>query len=233
MSPQSNQFLSTLDKADLALLSPHLREVDLSHGNILFDQGDRIEHLYFPSSGVVSFVVAMTDGNLVEAGMIGRDGVVGGAAALNGARALNRAVVQSPGNASSIETGRMKEAVFQSQTLRTKLFQYDQLLLAQAQQSAACNALHQVEERLCRWILRTRDVLDSGVMNLTQEFIAQMLGVRRTSVTLAASHLQAVGMIKYRRGRIEIVDEDALREASCECYESVRAQQQRLMADWN
>ncbi|MFL5124033.1 MAG: Crp/Fnr family transcriptional regulator, partial [Microvirga sp.] len=102
-----------------------------------------------------------------------------------------------------------------------------------AQQSAACNALHQVEERLCRWILRTRDLSEGDVMPLTQEFLSQMLGVRRTSVTLAARHLQAIGLIKYRRGRVEIADRDGLKDASCECYEALKTQQQRLFGAWN
>jgi CRP-like cAMP-binding protein len=220
-------------ESDLALLAPHLRRVELPHARVLFEEGDRIERLHFPTAGIVSFVVAMNDGNWVEAGMIGNDGAVGGSAALDGPRALNRAIIQVAGEAWAIDTNQMRTAVSASETLRTKLFQHDQLLLAKAQQSAACNALHQVEERLCRWLLRTRDLLQSNAMEITQEFLGQMLGVRRTSVTLAARHLQASGLIKYRRGQVEITDPDGLKEASCECYETFNTQRQRLFDPWN
>jgi CRP-like cAMP-binding protein len=230
---KSNSFLSSLSPADLAFLSPHLRQVDLAQAKVLFEEGDRVESVHFPITGVVSFIVVMSDGNWVEAGMIGKDGVVGGSVALDGPRALNRAIVQVAGTASVVDMDVMRAAVAESETLRRKLFQHEQLFLAQAQQSAACNALHQVEERLCRWILRTRDLSEGDVMPLTQEFLSQMLGVRRTSVTLAARHLQATGLIKYRRGRVEIADRDGLKEASCECYEAVKTQQQRLFGAWN
>jgi CRP-like cAMP-binding protein len=230
---QQNSFLSSLDDADRNALAEHLQEIQLEQGKVLFDEGDRIERIYFPAGGVVSFIVMMSDGNSVEAGMLGKDGVVGASAALDGPRALNRAVVQVRGSGMIIETGQLRTAVASSVALREKLYQHDQLLWAQAQQSAACNALHQVEERMSRWILRTADVLESNVMDLTQEFISQMLGVRRTSVTLAARHLHALGFIRYRRGRIEIVDRDGLMDASCECYEAFKRQQARMFAASN
>jgi CRP-like cAMP-binding protein len=225
---QTNNFLASLDAVDLDRLRPHLREVPLKKGAVLFDQGARINRIYFPTSGVVSFVVPMADGSSVEAGMIGRDGVVGTSAALNGSMALNRATVQSGGAALAIDAGPMRSVTRSSELMQQKLYTHDQFLTAQAQQSAACNGLHQIEERLCRWILRTSDVLESRTMDLTQEFLAQMLGVRRTSVTLAARHLQAIQMIKYRRGNIEITDPDGLRDTACECYEAVRNQHARL-----
>jgi CRP-like cAMP-binding protein len=231
MNLPPNLFLQSLSRGDYELLRPHLKEVKLEHGKTLFDQGDIIEHLYFPNSGVISFVVPLSEGAVVEAGMIGMDGVVGSPAALDGAKALNRAVVQVSGEAFAIPMPDAKAAVTASRTLRSKLYQSDQLLLVQAQQSAACNAMHDVEERLCRWILRTRDVLKRDKLELTQEFIAQMLGVRRTSVTLAARHLQAIGFIRYRRGVIEVLDLDGLTDAACECYEAVKRQQAMLSAE--
>jgi CRP-like cAMP-binding protein len=226
--PLSNHFLQSLSRGDLELLRPHLRDVKLIHSAVLFDAGGEIDRIYFPHSGVVSLVVALAGGDMIEAGMIGRDGVVGTSAALDGAVSLNRAVVQIPGVGSSIEIQQMRAAVAASKSLRIKLYQHDQMLLAQAQQSAACNAKHQIEERLSRWLLRTRDLVGSDSIELTQEFLAQMLGVRRTSVTLAASHLQAVNLIKYRRGHIQVLDLDGLEDASCECYEAVRTQVARL-----
>ena len=226
--PPPNRFLQSLSKGDFELLRPHLRDVKLVHTKVLFDQGDIIQHMYFPYSGVISFVVPLSDGLMIEAGMIGRDGVAGTPAALDGAKSLNRAIVQVPGEAFVIDLPQAKAAVTASRTLREKLYQSDQLMLVQAQQSAACNAAHDVEERLCRWILRTRDVAGSDKLELTQEFISQMLGVRRTSVTLAARHLQAIGLIKYRRGQIQVLDVEGLIEASCECYDAVKAHYERL-----
>jgi CRP-like cAMP-binding protein len=233
MPNRTNRFLASLPAADLQLLAPHLTNYKLAQNDVLFEEDDRIERLYFPTVGVVSVVVPMADGKLVEAGMIGRDGVVGSSAALDGPRALNRALVQIDGEASVIEIGPMRAAIKASDTLRTRLYQHDQLLLVQAQQSAACNALHQIEERFCRWILRTRDLLESDTINLTQEFLSQMLGVRRTSVTLAARHLQALQLIKYRRGQIKITDSEGLHETACECYAAVAAQTKRMFAAWN
>jgi CRP-like cAMP-binding protein len=228
--PSSNHFLQSLSRGDFELLRPHLREVKLPHSDVLFEAGGVIERIYFPLNGVVSLVVALAGGDVIEAGMIGSDGVVGTSAALDGAVSLNRAIVQIAGAASAIDTQQMRTAVAASKSLRIKLYQHDQMLLAQAQQSAACNAKHQIEERLCRWLLRTRDLVERENIELTQEFLAQMLGVRRTSVTLAASHLQAVNLIKYRRGHIQILDVDALQEAACECYEAVKSQVARLVA---
>ncbi len=229
--PPPNDFLRSLSRGDFELLRPHLREVKLARAAVLFDLGGRIERLYFPHTGVISLVVALSSGDMIEAGMIGRDSVVGASAALDGATALTRAIVQMQGVASTIDVAAMLAAVAASKTLRMKLYQSDQTLLIQAQQSAACNAKHQIEERLCRWLLRTRDLAESDKIELTQEFLSQMLGVRRTSVTLAARHLQAVGLIKYRRGLIEILDLDGLREASCECYEAVKSQVARVRAE--
>jgi CRP-like cAMP-binding protein len=233
MPPPPNNFLQSLSRGDFELLRPHLRDVKLVHSAVLFDAGGVIERVYFPQSGIISLVVVLSTGDMIEAGMIGRDGVAGTPAALDGAVSLNRAVVQIAGVGSTIETQQMQAAVATSKSLRVKLYEHDQMLLAQAQQSAACNAKHQIEERLCRWLLRTRDLVESDTIELTQEFLAQMLGVRRTSVTLAARHLQAVKLIKYRRGHIQILDEEALQDASCECYEAVKSQVLRLQAQPN
>ncbi len=230
MPPPPNNFLQSLSRGDFELLRPHLRDVKLVHSAVLFDAGGVIERVYFPHSGIISLVVVLSTGDMIEAGMIGREGVAGTSAALDGAVSLNRAVVQIAGVGSTIETQQMRAAVATSKSLRVKLYEHDQMLLAQAQQSAACNAKHQIEERLCRWLLRTRDLVESDIIELTQEFLAQMLGVRRTSVTLAARHLQAVKLIKYRRGHIQILDEEALQDASCECYEAVKSQVMRLQA---
>jgi CRP-like cAMP-binding protein len=230
MIPSPNHFLQSLSRGDFELLRPHMRDVKLVRSAMLFDVGDTIERLYFPHAGAISMVVVLASGDMIEAAIVGLDGVVGASAALDGPTAVNRGIVQIEGFGSSIETPLMRAAVATSRSLRMTLYQHDQLLLIQAQQSAACNAKHEVEARLSRWLLKTRDLSAGDKIELTQEFLAQMLGVRRTSVTLAARHLQAVDLIKYRRGHIEILDLEGLEDASCECYEAVKAQTARLLA---
>jgi CRP-like cAMP-binding protein len=230
MTTSPNHFLRALSHGDMALLTPHLREVKLVHAAVLFDVGDTIERLYFPHTGAISLVVVLDSGDMIEAAIVGPEGVIGGSAALDGPTALNRGIVQVAGLASMIDTQLMRGAVATSKSLRMTLYQHDQLLLIQAQQSVACNAKHEVEARLCRWLLKTRDLMASDTIVLTQEFLAEMLGVRRTSVTLAARNLQAANLIKYRRGHIQILDLDGLEEASCECYAAVKNQTARLLA---
>jgi CRP-like cAMP-binding protein len=224
-----NQFLESLSAADYELLRAQLKSVALEQETILFPAGGEITRAYFPTGGVVSLVVNLTVGETVEAGMIGRDGVVGGSAALDGAYALNQAIVQIAGPSCVIDIRHFRAAVEKSSSLRTLLYRYDQFVLAQAQQSAACIAKHDVEARLCRWLLRARDLAGSDLLQLTQEFIAQMLGVRRTSVTLTAKNLHQAGLINYRRGRIQIVDLEGVQDSTCECYATVNAQHSRLL----
>jgi hypothetical protein len=167
---------------------------------------------------------------MIEAAMIGRDSLVGGSSALDGKIALNKGIVQIPGVASVLAIDRLRKAAEASVAFRTTLIRHEQVLLVQAQQSAACNASHAVEARLARWLLRSRDLSgDDDILALTQEFLAQMLGVRRTSVTLVARTLQAAGLIKYRRGKVQITDLEGLRETSCECYGTVKEQYDRLL----
>ena len=231
MSASANRFLQSLNRGDFELLRPHLKDVNLAHSAVLFDVGRAIERIYFPHGGAISLLVVLSTGEMIEAGMLGQDGVVGTPAALDGGIAPYRAVVQIAGPASYIETAAVKAAVASSKSLRVKLYQHDQLLLAQAQQSVACNATHHIEERLCRWLLRTHDLVNDNVLALTQELMAQMLGVRRTSVTLAAHHLQKIGLIKYRRGHVQILDLEGLQEVACECHRAVQEQSARLLAD--
>ena len=163
--------------------------------------------------------------------MVGRDSLVGGSAALDGGVALNRGIVQVEGTASILDVKILREVADRSAVFRTTLIRHEQALFAQAQQSAACNASHSVEARLSRWLLRTRELAGSDMLGLTQEFLAQMLGVRRTSVSLVANTLQNAGLIHYSRGRIEISNLEGLRATSCECYETVRSHNDRLIGN--
>jgi CRP-like cAMP-binding protein len=224
-----NRLLASLPPQDFEMLRPHLKPFDLVHGDLLFDAGDRLDWVYFPHSGVISLVVDLADGQRIEAAMVGRDSVVGASAALDGRVALNTGIVQVPGTASILDVAALQSAAEHSADFRTMLMRHEQILLAQAQQSAACNVTHSIEARLSRWLLWTRDLSGSDTLNLTQEFLAQMLGVRRTSVSLVANTLQTAGLIRYRRGRIEVTDLEGLRTASCECYGRVKMHYDRLL----
>lgn len=216
-----NRLLLAMRPADLASLKPHLKEVPLIQGTMLQEQGDRIDHVYFPHSGMISLVAVMKQGESIETATVGREGAVGAMSGLGPRTAFTRGVVQMPGHAAQIQTTKFQTIVEQSPTLREIIVRYNELLLAQVQQSCACNALHEAEARLCRWLLQSRDRGDSDTVPITQEFLAQMLGVRRTTVTMVASNLQDAGLIRYQRGRIEILDRKRLEEKACECYHVV------------
>jgi len=224
-----NRLLASLPPADFELLRPHLKPLELAHGEVLFSCGDVIRRVYFPHSGVVSLVVNLADGEMIEAAMVGRDSMVGAFAAIDGKVACNTAIMQIAGVGSAVDAEIMSKAAEQSVTIRTLLLRHEQAVMVQAQQSAACNASHTVGARLSRWLLWSRDLSGVETLGLTQEFVAQMLGVRRTSVSLVANTLQNAGLIRYRRGRIEITDLEGLREASCECYGRLKMQYDRLL----
>lgn len=214
---------------DRQRLRPHLRPVKLDHQRILFDTGDHVSIAYFPLTCVVSLVVTLSTGQTVEAAMVGRDGVVGAGAALDGKIALNRAIVQLGGDAIECKTTALETAAYESRSLISSLVRHEQTVYSQAQQSAACMAAHDTQARLCRWLLRARDLAESDTLPFTQEFLADMLGVNRTSVSPVAHTLAQAGMIKYTRGRIEILNVEALRDTSCECYETIRENYDRLL----
>ncbi|NOJ42917.1 Crp/Fnr family transcriptional regulator [Bradyrhizobium australiense] len=225
----SNLLLSSFDPPDLEVLRPHLRPVALESTKILHEAGEKISGVYFPFDAVVSLVVLLESGETVEAAMVGRDGVVGASAALDGKLALNRAIVQIGGHGVLCEPDTFKRVMLDRPGMLSTVISHEQTVYAQAQQSAACNILHDSTARLCRWLLRARDLSGSDTLPFTQEFLAEMLGVRRTTVSPVAHMLQAAGMIRYRRGKIEITDVEALRESACECYETVRDNYDRLL----
>jgi CRP-like cAMP-binding protein len=229
-SPQtSNQLLASLAPGDLHDLLPHLKVIELPRGKILFAAGDTIDAIYFPDDGLVSFVSDLSTGEIIEVGMVGRDSVVGITSAFGNKTALSRAVVQIPGRGSVLHVGRFCDLAERSATFRAVVTRHQNLMLAQARQSAACNATHPLEARLARWLLRCKDLLHSEDIPLTQEYMAELLGVRRTTVTLVAKTLQKAGLIEYRRGHIRIQDLDGLRESACECYATLKAHSDRLL----
>jgi CRP-like cAMP-binding protein len=229
MSQSPNRILNALPQNIFAAMEPHLRNVTLAFGDVIAETGDPVSRVYFPFSGVVSLVVEMDVGEMIETAMVGRDGVVNGTSALDGNVSLHKGIVQIAGAGAAINPDVLRKLAHEFGPLQSLLIRHEQVLLAQAQQSAGCNASHTVEARMCRWLLRMRDLTQSDDLTLTQEFLAQMLGVRRTSVSLVAGTLQKAGLIKYRRGKIHLVDLDQLQQSACECYETVKGHYERLL----
>lgn len=217
-----NHLLASFAPRDLEALRPHLKPMTLDHTKILHEAGDRIAGVYFPFDAVISLVVVLTTGESVEAAMVGCDGVVGALSALDGRLAINRAIVQIGGTGAVCEPEIFKRLVLERPAMLSRFISHEQTVYAQAQQSAACNIMHNATERLCRWMLRARDLSGSDTLPFTQEFLAEMLGVRRTTVSPVAHTLQAAGLIQYRRGKIQITNLEGLRESACECYTTVR-----------
>src|SRR4051794_21183438 len=228
---KSNQLIELFSEGDAALLRPHLRRVHLEQQRVLVDSGRPIETIYFPLDAIISLVVALSSGEIIEVAMVGRDGGVCVGAALDGRISLSRAIVQLEGDALVCDAAALKNIAAQSPGMVSVLMRHEQLTYSQAQQSAACMAAHDLEARLCRWLLRARDLVDTDTLHFTQEFLAEMLGVRRSSVSVVAHTLQQAGMIKYSRGRIQIVDIEALRETVCECYGTVRSHYEMLLGE--
>lgn len=230
MSKSPNRLLASLSADIFAAISPHLKIIELNFGDVLAKPGSAIRQVYFPYSGVISLVVELDVGTMIETAMVGRDGVLNAAPALDGKVSLNKGIVQVGGSAGTIEVNRLRRLANEIEPFRSALIRHEQVLFAQSQQSAACNASHSVEARMCRWLLYMRDLAGSDDLVLTQEFLAQMLGVRRPSVSLVANTLQKAGLIKYSRGRIRLLDVKGLKKGACECYRTVRAHYQRLLS---
>jgi CRP-like cAMP-binding protein len=217
-----NRLLATLGPADRALLAQSAEVVELERGERLFGVGDEVTASFFPGSGtLVSFVIDLADGRSVEVATIGSEGAVGGIISSGSAPAFTRAEVQLPGPALRVDLKALEAAKARSSPVRDIFCRYADALLAQIMQSVACNAAHPLEARLCRWLLTTHDRSGSDEFPLTQEYLAEMLGVQRTTVNVVARTLQAAGLISYRRGSVQIQRRDLLEERSCDCYRVV------------
>lgn len=223
MPHRQNRILAALPPGVMKAVRPHLALREMKLGDVLAGTLGIIDRVYFPHSGIISLVVELAEGATIETAMVGRDGVLGVSSALDGKVSLNKAIVQASGVTSVMGADKALELAKTYDVFRSILIRHDQVLFAQAQQAAACNASHTVEARLCRWLLRMRDLFGDDGLPLTQEFLGQMLGVRRSSVSLVAGALQQAGLIKYSRGHVYILNVEGLHEASCECYETVRA----------
>jgi CRP-like cAMP-binding protein len=224
-------FLTSLPPHTQSALQPLLKDVSRERGTKLFGYLDQIDFVWFPHVGtVVSLLVPLLDGQNIETGLVGHMGLVGGSSVANGRIALSTAVVQNGEALSIAPVDRFRALMEHDPALRGRVSNHEQFAYLQAQQTAACNAVHQVETRLCRWLLQARDMAESDTLGFTQEFIGNILGVRRTTVTLVARQLQSLGFIRYSRGKIELIDVPGLEEASCECHKAIRDQYDRLLA---
>jgi CRP-like cAMP-binding protein len=228
-----NQLLQVLPAAEFEALRPHLEIVELVREAVLVEAGHPLTHVYLPHSGVISMLVRLSEGQAVEVAMVGRDNVFGASVGLGGEISSTDAVVLLPGRASVLGVAEFRAIADRSTALRALLARHEQALFVQAQQAAACNAAHSVEARLSCWLLRARDLYDEGSLPLTQELLAQMIGVQRNAISIVANALQRAGIISYSRGHIEITDLDALRQTACECHAVVKAQHHRLLKSSN
>jgi CRP-like cAMP-binding protein len=219
--PLDNKLLSSLPRDQFDLLAPHLITQSLTQGLVLIEAGNEVDYVYFPNSGMLSLLVVLKDGKAIETATVGCEGVVGAMAGLGLYKSLVRVVVQLPVGVTKISATQFRKAAAASHAIRNLCVQYNEVLLSQARVTAACNAMHVIEARFCRWMLQCADRAGSSTVNLTQEFLAEMLGVRRTSVTEVASKIQITGAINYSRGVINILDRPALEKMSCECYQTL------------
>ncbi len=224
-----NGFLSALEADDFELIRPHLQTAELALDTALVEVGASQQCAFMPHTGVISIVVHMTTGEHVQIAMIGRDSISGVSTSLGHPSALTNAVVLIPGFASTIDIERLRDVAYRSASLRSALMRHALGVYAQVQQTAGCNAVHSVEARLARCLLQIHDLSGSCEFVLTQEHMAQMIGARRNSVSFVASSLQHAGVIHYSRGHIKILDLDALKNATCECYGVVKSHYERLL----
>ena len=217
--------------ADFNALKPSLIQTTLEHNQVVSEPGTPVESVYFPVTAILSVITLMDDGQGVEACTMGFENAYGLVNALGSPIATERVIAQVPGLSFRVPTARLRAAAAHSPALTDLMVRHIQSMLAQIEQSVACNVLHPLEARLCRWLLMSQDRTANGILPLTQEFLGFMLGVQRTSVTIAARALQAAGLIRYSRGQIAIVDRPGLEEGACECYASVQLKQEQLFSD--
>ncbi|MCA1593688.1 MAG: Crp/Fnr family transcriptional regulator [Acidobacteria bacterium] len=229
--PQSNanQLLAALPAEEYERLLPHLEPVSFSLGEVVYESGGHINHVYFPTNSIISLLYIMENGATAEIGVAGYEGVVGIALFMGGATMPNRAVVQSAGSALKMKAKALQDEFVRGGAFQLLLLRYTQALMTQISQTAVCNRLHSVDQQLCRWLLLSHDRLRSDTLVMTHDLIANMLGVRREGVTMAAQRLQEQKLISYVRGAITILDRQGLEAAVCECYQVVKSEYDRLL----
>lgn len=230
--PRQNSLLSVLPTEVYERLLPHLEPVSLPLGEVLYESGGTLDWVYFPTTAIVSLLYVMENGSSAEIAIVGKEGIVGIALFMGGGGSMpNRGVVQSEGTACRLQGQVLRSEFERSGSLQHLMLRYTLALLTQMAQTAVCNRHHTVDQQLCRWLLLSMDRLPSNELSMTQELIANMLGVRREGVTEAAGKLQHAGLIHYSRGKITVIDRPGLEARVCECYEVVKAEFQRLLPD--
>ncbi len=227
-----NHLLAALPADEFIRLKPNLEPVSLSLGEVIYESGEQLEYVYFPTSAIISLLYIMENGSTAEIGMAGNDGLVGIALYMGGSTTPSRAVVQSAGNAFRMPSKAINDEFSLGGVFQKILLRYTQSLMTQISQTAVCNRLHTVEQQLCRWLLINHDLLRTNKLIMTHDLIANMLGVRREGVSIAAGHLQANGLIKYVRGTITMLDREALESSACECYRVVKDEYDRLLGKY-
>ncbi len=226
---EGNRLLSALPPDAYERLRPHLEPINFTLGEVVYESGGHMRYVYFPTTSHVSLLYTMIDGSTAEMGLVGQEGVVGIALFMGGETTPNRAMVQGGGEAFRMKSAAMLDEFKRGGEFQHLLLRYTQALITQISQTAVCNRLHSVEQRLCRWLLMTHDLAQTDELQMTHEFISNMLGVRREGVTVAARRLQDMGMISYVRGHIQILDRIKLLDHVCECYQVVKDENSRLL----
>jgi CRP-like cAMP-binding protein len=227
--PRQNRLIAALPDAEWARWQPHFELVNMPLGKVLYESGGKLSHVYFPTTSIVSLLYVMEDGASAEIAVVGHDGVVGVSLFMGGESTTSRAVVQSAGHGFRLKSSLMMQEFNRGGPVLHLLLRYTQALITQMAQTAVCNRHHSLDQQLCRWLLLSLDRLRSKELVMTQELIANMLGVRREGVTEAAGNLQKDGLIRYRRGHITVLDRAGLERRSCECYAVVRKEYERLL----
>jgi len=227
-----NHLLAALPDTEYAPLRDKFELVSLKLGEVIYESGDKLSHLYFPTTGIISMLYLMENGGTAEIGIAGNNGLIGYALFMGGETTSSRAIVQIAGDAVRLRAAEAKKAFAAGGRFQELLLRYTQSLITQISQTAVCNRLHSVEQQLCRWLLINHDQLVSNKLVMTQELIANMLGVRREGVSVAATHLQKRGVIKYARGTISILDRTKLETEACECYQVVMDEYDRLLGEY-
>jgi CRP-like cAMP-binding protein len=225
-----NHLLAALSPIERERLVPHLKLVSMPLGKVLYESGDVLSHVYFPIDCIVSLLYVLEDGASAEISVVGNEGLIGIALFMGGETTPSRAIVQSAGHAYRLIGRQLKEEFHRSGQMQMRLLRYTQALITQMAQTAVCNRHHSVDQQLCRWLLLSLDRLSSSKLTMTQELIANMLGVRREGVTEAAGKLQKLGAIRYSRGKIAVLDRQKLERLCCECYAVVKKETDRLLS---
>jgi CRP-like cAMP-binding protein len=230
-NPTQNHLLGALPAKDLARLKPHLEPIRMPLGEVMYEAGGQLKHIYFPTTSIVSLLYVMENGSSAEIAVVGNEGVLGISLFMGGETTPSRAVVRSEGQGYRLKSQLLKQEFNRAGPMMHLLLRYTQALITQMSQTAVCNRHHSVDQQLCRWLLLSMDRLSGNHLTMTQELIANMLGVRREGVTEAAGKLRDAGIIEYSRGHIKILDRDRLEGRACECYAVVKKEFDRLLSD--